>query len=171
MKRSITALFTILVLLFSVSCGKKEEEPQSIQTNVPFTCTAQINYDTLSLEAKLTYRNAAGATLEVLSPDTLKGLIFEYNGENTTASYKGLSFSLAELNSALPSAARLIFSSLASASSEKNTEDAGDSFKISGNLDSSPYTLYFDKKSGYLEKFSCPSLKFTADFKDFKFLD
>ncbi len=171
MKKSIPAVFVVLVLLFSVSCGKKEEKPQSLQTNIPFTCTAQINYDTLSLEAKLTYRNAAGATLEVLSPDTLEGLIFEYDGENTTASYKGLSFSLAELNSALPSAARLIFSSLASASSEKNTDDAGDSFKISGSLDSAPYTLYFDKKSGYLEKFSCPSLKFTAEFKNFKFLD
>lgn len=171
MKRTIPAVFVILVLLYSVSCGKKEEKPQSLQTNVPFTCTAQISYDTLSLEAKLTYRNIAGATLEVLSPDTLQGLIFEYDGENTRASYKGLSFSLAELNSALPSAARLIFSSLASASSEKNTEDAGDSFKISGRLDSAPYTLYFDKKSGYLKKFSCPSLNFEANFKDFEFLD
>ncbi|MBQ8337936.1 MAG: hypothetical protein IJY33_02200 [Oscillospiraceae bacterium] len=171
MKKSIPAFFIVLVLLLSSSCSKSSGKPQSLQTNIPFTCTAQINYDTLSLEAKLTYRNAAGATLEVLSPDSLQGLIFEYDGENTTASYKGLSFSLAELNSALPSAARLIFSSLASASTEKNTEDAGDSFKISGSLDSVPYTLYFDKKSGYLEKFSCPSLKFTADFKDFKFLD
>ncbi len=171
MKKSIPAFFVVIALLFSVSCSKKEEKPQNLQTNIPFTCTAQINYDTLSLETKLTYRNAAGATLEVLSPDTLQGLIFEYDGENTTASYKGLSFSLAELNSALPSAARLIFSSLSYASTENNTEDSGEQFKISGSLDSAPYSLYFDKKSGYLEKFSCPSLKFTADFKDFKFLD
>ncbi len=169
--KKITAFFVVFVLFLCVSCGKKEEIPQSLQTNIPFTCTAEISYDTLTIEAKLTYRNAASATLEVLSPDSLEGLVFEYDGENTTAKYKGLGFSLSELGSSLPSAARLIFSSLSSAASEKNTEDAGEQFTVSGRLDSAPYRLYFNKKSGYLEKFSCPSLKFTAKFKDFKFLE
>ena len=171
MRKALAAFFVILILLFAVSCGKKEEKPQSLQKSLPFTCTAQIDYDGLALKARLTYRNAAAATLEVLEPDTLEGLIFEYDGENVNAKYKGMSFSLSELGSALPSAARLIFSSLSSASSEKSTEDAGEQFKISGRVDSASYELFFNKKSGYLEKFSCPSLNFEANFKEFKFLE
>ncbi len=158
-------------MIFCVSCAKKDKEEREIYTNIPFTCTAEITYDTLSLEGKLTYRNAAGATLEILSPDSLSGLIFDYNGQEIAASYKGISFPLGSLNSSLPSAAKLIFSSLVYASSQRETKDAGDQFKITGRLDSAEYQLYFNKKSGYLEKFICPSLKFEAKFKDFKFLE
>ncbi len=169
--KKITVFFAIFVLLLSVSCGKKEGEKQEIYTNIPFTSIAEIDYGDLSLEAKLTYRNAASATLEVLSPGSLSGLIFEYNGEEVSASYNGISFALGSLNSSLPSAAKLIFSSLISAANQKNTQDAGELFLVSGSIDSTPYQLYFNKKSGYLEKFVCPSLKFTAKFKDFKFLE
>ena len=158
-------------MILCVSCGKKDKAEREIYTNIPFTCTADINYDTLSLQGKLTYRNAAGATLEILSPDSLSGLIFEYNGEDISASYNSISFPLGSLGSSLPSAARLIFSSLVYASSHSETMDAGEQFKISGRLDSAEYQLYFNKKSGYLEKFICPSLKFEAKFKDFKFLE
>lgn len=169
--RKITAFLIVFVLLLSVSCGKKESSGQELYTTRPFTCIAEISYDSLSLEAKLTYRNAAGATLEVLSPDSFEGLIFEYNGEETRAFYKGISFSLGSLNSSLPSAAKLIFSSLVYASNQKDTRDSGEHFVISGRLDSAQYELYFNKKSGYLEKFICPSLNFEAKFKDFKFLE
>ena len=169
--KKIAALFVVFVLSLCVSCAKSEGEKREIYTNLPFTSLVEINYGELSLEARLTYRNAASSSLEVLSPDSLEGLIFEYNGEETRAFYKGISFALGSLNSSLPSAAKLIFSSLISASNQNNTHDAGDQFIISGKLDSASYQLYFNKKSGYLEKFVCPSLKFEAKFKEFKFLE
>lgn len=171
MKKTIATVLLIFALFVFTSCGEHGDGQKQLQTNIPFTCTVNFDYDSLSAQGKLTYRNAASCTFELLSPSAVEGVIFEFDGEQITAQYKGISFAILDTNAQAVTAAKLIFSSLAGAETEKNTQDDGNEFLIRGETDSVNYELRFDKISGYVKSLSAKSLNFSAEFKDFKFLE
>ena len=166
--KKISAIFLCFICIVSLSgCRKKEQSPDFFKTNLPFICDVQIKYDTFSASGCLAYRNAAGATLEILSPQEISGIIFEYSGEQINASYKGISFSLND--SAATPAAKLIFSALSTASHKAAMTD-GEKLFLTGKTDSTSWELYFDNKSGEIEALYCPSLDLEVGFKNFEFI-
>lgn len=168
MKKALS-IFLVFILFSFSSCTARGKESAHINTNAPFTCTAQINYDSLLFECRLTFRNAASASLEFLEPSEVAGLVFELTSDGVSAKYKGLSFSLPD--SAANSAANLIFSSLSSADSKTPISQSSDQFIIKGELSGKEYSLVFDSKSGELKALYADSLNFKAEFKNFKYLD
>ena len=171
MFRKIAVFILIAFTILSLCSCKSEQEQRISYKNYPFCCNAKIEYGELIAEGKLTYRNSAGCTLELLSPNTFSGVIFEFDGEQITVHYKGISFPMSETSDQTYSAAKLIFSSISNAETQSQTQIKGNEILISGNVGSTQYQLRFDKKSGFLTSLYAKSIDFYVEFVDFEFLD
>jgi len=169
MKKTLFTL--ILVCLLLCSCSDKRSEAKQIKTDVPFSCTVNINQGSLNFSANLSFINSASATLEFLSPNEVKGLIFELEGEQIYAKYKGLSFSLPSSDTGVYNAARLIFSSLSSAGGKNTTVNENGDIEITDSVKGVDYALIFDKKSGSLKALKSASLGLNMDFENFVYSD
>lgn len=172
MKKVFLSFAAVLLFALPISCTETPTTQQLPQTDRPFSSTVEISYGDFSAEADLTYRNSAGAVLEIIAPQNLEGLIFNFNGETLNAEYKGISYPLSDTNGQAVSAARLIFSAIANAATSKDTkiDTQTNEFSVSGSVSSLEYEMRFDKTSGAIKSFSVPEQNLKATFTNFKFL-
>ena len=172
MKKVISVFLALFIALIPVSCAENGGENTLPQTSRPFSAVLDIEIKDFSADAFLTYRNSASATLELTSPKDLETLVFNLEGEELSAKYKGLDFPLADTNGQAVSAARLIFSALANAGNSKDAQidEDRDEFTVSGSVLSNNYEMEFDRMSGAIKTFSVPSQDLEVEFENFKFL-
>ena len=172
MKKIISLLAALILVIIPVSCAQTQQGQVLPQTGRPFSAELDISFNDFSAEAELTFRNSASATLEITDPDSLEGLIFTLQGEELTAKYQGLDFPLEDTNGQAVSAARLIFSAIANASTSKDAKinSSANEFTVSGNVLNYDYQMNFNKTTGAIKEFSVPSQKLTVKFTDFEFL-
>ncbi len=171
--KKIISVFTLLFMtLFFVSCADNAVDDTLPQTNRPFSAELDIEIKDFSADAILTYRNSASATLELTSPKDLETLVFNLEGEELSAKYKGLDFPLADTNGQAVSAARLIFSAIANAGNSKDAQidKDKDEFTVSGSVLSNNYEMEFNRMSGAIKSFTVPAQDLEVEFEDFKFL-
>ncbi len=172
MKKTLVFAAVFCILLLLVSCSKPEAKENLPQTDRPFSAVIDIDFKDFKSTANLTFRNSAGATLEIVSPEEISTLVFTLSGEDISAQYKGLDFPVSELGEQSVSAARLIFSAISSAGNSKDAKISSDKneFTVSGSASSYEYKMNFDMTSGAIKKFTVPSQNLSAVFRDFKFL-
>ncbi len=172
MKKIISVFSLLFMTLCLVSCADSAANDTLPQTNRPFSAVLDIEIKDFSADAFLTYRNSASATLELTSPKDLETLVFNLEGEELSAKYKGLDFPLDDTNGQAVSAARLIFSAIANAGNSKDAkiDKERDEFTVSGNVLSYNYEMDFDRMSGAIESFTVPSQDLEVEFENFKFL-
>lgn len=172
MKKIISVFLALFITLIPVSCADNEAKDTLPQTNRPFSAVLDIEIKDFSADANLTYRSSASATLEITSPKDLETLVFNLEGEELSAKYKGLDFPLADTNGQAVSAARLIFSAIANAGNSKNAQidKERDEFTVSGSVLSYNYEMEFDRMSGAIKSFTVPSQDLEVEFENFRFL-
>ena len=88
MKKIISVLS--LVILFLCACGEKKISVTPVTSGISFT--AELTYYNECFEADVTVAKNGETDMEITSPDTIKGLVFHFNGEEITAKYSGLEY-------------------------------------------------------------------------------
>ena len=88
MKKIISVLF--LAILFLCACGEKKIAVTPVTSGISFT--AELTYYNECFEADVTVAKNGETDMEITSPDTIKGLVLHFNGEEITAKYAGLEY-------------------------------------------------------------------------------
>lgn len=168
MKRLVTFALTGIMLFSIVGCSspmKAQEDTVENGLNTAFQTETQITLDQMTASGTLCRFGEGMWEIEFDSPNTLSGVKLEFTDGTSTASYKGLNFSVPQ--SALP--VKSMMNNLISAADElaRNEELSGETengaIKINGSLESGGYTLTTDK-SGKLKKFEMPNMKLVMEF-------
>jgi hypothetical protein len=167
----LTVATSICLIIAATGCGKVGNEKVNISPTIAdaFTVNAELCYDGVDSEAIIT-RLADGIwQAEFLSPNTLAGVILIFEGENVSANYKGLSFSVPK--NALPYKIALteffeVTDSVADKSKIQCEKKSG-KYVIDGSTDQGGYTLKLDQKSGCVSEFSMPNINLEMKLNDY----
>ena len=169
MKRLVTLAFTGIMFLSMTGCKTPSSETGTAENglNTAFQTETEITLDQMKASGVLCRFGEGMWEIEFDSPNTLSGVKLEFTDGTSTASYKGLSFSVPQ--SALP--VKSMMSNLISVADELARQEklSGESengeIKISGNLESGEYILTADK-SGNLKRFEMPNMKLVMEFSE-----
>jgi len=169
MKRLITFAFAGLMLFSVTGCKSPSSESGTAENglNTAFQTETEITLDQMKASGTICRFGEGMWEIEFDSPNTLSGVKIEFTDGTSTASYKGLSFSVPQ--SALP--VKSMMSNLISVTDElaRNEELSGEKengeIKITGNIESGEYILTTDKE-GRLKRFEMPNMKLVMEFGD-----
>lgn len=167
-QRIVTIFLCSLTLLLLPSCGKQKTEA-SPDVNRLFTATASIVYDDFEAQATVSRLGDDMWEVEFTSPKTLAGVKLFYNGEDITASYLGLNFSIPESAAPTKSMLTMLFQSFDQAAAGAPlpfTEEDGISV-FTGTGDFGKFMLSVDNASGNPVSFEIPEEKLSVQFADY----
>ena len=88
MKKIISVL--LFSVLFHCACGGEKINITPVTRCISFT--AELTYYNECYEANVTVANNGETDMEIISPDTIKGLAFHFSGDEVTAKYAGLEY-------------------------------------------------------------------------------
>lgn len=173
MNKRILLLTSLLVFLTSCeSVGSEKATPKDILTE-PFSCTANIVTSDVEAVGTLSHEGIGSWNVEFSEPSTLSGVKLTFDGVNSEASYKGLSFSMPK--DAVPISSILLCLSNAVdeiSSSEESTATAKDGIlTFKGSADCGDYILTVNEKTGSLDTFQMDNLNLIITFSDFKVIE
>ena len=89
MKKIFSLVLTVAGSLLLTSCGKGTA---IAPTTTGISFTAELEFFENKYEAAVTVRPDGNAEVQIISPDTLKGLEFDFSGKAVTAKYLGLEY-------------------------------------------------------------------------------
>lgn len=169
MKKLLTSMFVCMLVFAVVSCSSPISQTAKRQNNLnsQFSAVMNISLDKLNADGTITRLSDGNWEAEFDSPNTLSGVKLCFEGNNVTASYKGLNFSVPR--SAIPVKAMLInlISAVDTAAREEElqgTENEG-LLNINGSLDGGDYTLSVDA-NGNIHTFEMPNNLLKIAFSD-----
>lgn len=177
MKRIIAFALTILTALTALclaSCSMPLKSSVSRKNGLDcaFQSEVSISLDRLQAEGTLKRFGSGAWEIEFSSPNTLSGVKLEFSEGNTSASYKGLSFSVPQ--SAVPVRAMMLNLIKAVDENAKLDELKGEekdgSLEISGELEGGKYLLIVDK-DGRLSGFEMDNNKLKMTFAELTLID
>ncbi|MCC8069679.1 MAG: hypothetical protein LIO71_08015 [Ruminococcus sp.] len=174
MKKCICILTSLtFIILTACSSGTNETVSTKDIFSEPFTCTANIVTDDLNAIGKLSRYGLESWEIEFSEPTTLSGVMLTFDGVNSEASYKGLSFSMPK--SAVPVNSMLLC--LATAIDEISTTDEKDCssseglLTFKGSTDCGDYILTVKEDSGDIAMFEMKNLNLVITFSDVSTLE
>lgn len=173
MKKRILLLTSFMIFL--TSCGTVGGEKTSTKEVLtePFSCTANIITPDIEATGILSHESLGKWNIEFSEPSTLSGVSLIFDGVNSEASYKGLSFSMPKdavpINSMLLCLANAIDE--ISTSKEKNATSKDDILTFKGSTDCGDYILTVDEKTGDLTSFQMNNLSLVITFSDYTVLE
>lgn len=167
MKKIISVL--LLAVFFLCACGENKANITPVTRGISFT--AELTYYNECCEANVTVAKNGETDMEITSPDTIKGLVFHFNGTEVTAKYAGLEYKTDF--KALPESA--CFTKLYEILRDSFKEDIsvtseGDSYCISRDSSDISYKLYLGA-TGLPISAEEKSSGFTAYFKNVTILN
>ncbi|MDR0919053.1 MAG: hypothetical protein LBM93_07355 [Oscillospiraceae bacterium] len=163
----------LLAILASASiltaCGKLGSEKVNITPTIAdtFSVNAELSYNDTVSEAIIS-RLAEGIwQAEFISPNTLSGVTLIFEGEDVTANYKGLSFSVPK--NALPYKTALndFIDIVDNLGGKLQCEKVDGKYVITGTTEQGEYTLKFNQKNAELSEFSMPNIKLEMKLSDY----
>lgn len=172
----IVIILAAFVVLMCWGCSRRSgpaPTPENAAGTVaqPFDAKATIRMKDLVMTADINKTAANQLTLKVNEPATLQGMAFQYDGQNITVSYRGLSVKLDGDSKLVSSIASIIVNSIDKASSPSGVDVRidGGALILSGQSDSGRFELALDRKNGSMASLSVPELDFECHFDDFLF--
>ena len=170
LKKSVCLLLALLLIPFFGSCKKQKNIVPAPDFNA-FEMTADIQYGDMKLEAALTRRAMNLYRLSFTAPVELKGFTVDYDGEELSIAYMGLSFKT--YPAALPD--QSVFTGLFSVfnrislGDSLNIKDTAQGQTLSGQSDSGAFTVTLND-DGLPKEISMPDIDLTAVIREFKAL-
>lgn len=174
MKKCICIL-TSLTFLLLTACNSGTNETVSTKDifSEPFTCTANIVTDDLNAIGKLSRYGLESWEIEFSEPTTLSGVMLTFDGVNSEASYKGLSFSMPK--SAVPVNSMLLCLANAvdeiSTSEEKDCSSSEGLLTFKGSTDCGDYVLTVKEDTGDIAMFEMKNLNLVMTFSEVSTLE
>ncbi|MGN1412567.1 MAG: hypothetical protein ACI4WH_08710 [Oscillospiraceae bacterium] len=173
MKKRILLLTSLTILLTSCgTVGVEKTSPKDVLTE-PFSCTANIITPDIEATGTLSHEGVGCWDIEFSEPSTLSGVNLTFDGVNSEASYKGLSFSIPK--DAVPINSMLLCLATAideiSTNEDKNATSKDDILTFKGSTDCGDYVLTVDEKTGDILTFEMDNLQLIMTFSDVKTLE
>lgn len=165
------ALLVAVMLILTACSPKGKVNPPDLKRS--FLCTAEMDYDGMTIKAQFD-RTAVGVwSAEVLEPERLKGMRLEMKDGEVKLNFLGLSFAVPKKALPVKAAAEQIFDVLDNAADSVGTEFSkkGNTIEAAGEADGNPYTFSLDANTGALLSFAMPNVSLKADFTDFQFVE
>lgn len=171
--KKILALILCCAFIFCSCSGKKAVAPKSKFSENPFSCTAEINYSGEVFKAEISCQNSANASLKIVEPASVSGLMFKCTNGEFSANYMGLEFPIEKLGSSAVSIAELIFSALRKPEiSNKFLRDSkSKELYLEGEIGSKKYRLTLDENNGAPKQFKVYGMDFEVKFSNFENLE
>lgn len=170
MKRLIMIVTVCIAFCLCTACGKsggisaKAEQKLSGSFSSDFT----IELDDFTAEGMLTRYDSGIWSVYFESPAEVSGVQLDFSGDDVSASYKGLSFSVPQ--SVLPSKALLLqmIRAVDDAASEETISGSSkdDLIEIEGELEGEPYLLFLNS-DGSLAEFRMENMGGYIKFSEF----
>lgn len=172
---SLIVILTVFALAFAfVSCnkhpsGKGNEAKAVAGLSAPFSAKATVKLRDITISGDINKTDTGCATMTVLSPPSLKGISFQYDGQDIKASYHGMSVKLNADSKLAGGIIKLIVSAIDKAASNNGVsiKQSGDALTVSGDSDGTKFSVKFDRKSGSIAQISMPDLEAECSFEDF----
>lgn len=167
--KSFFALFLCGLMMLTFSACKKETTMAAPDLNKLFTVTASVQYGDFNAAATVNRLGNDMWDVEFSEPSTLAGVKLSYNGEDITASYLGLSFSVPKNAAPVKSMLNMLFKAIDKSAMGLDmpcTEEDG-IMTFSGTGDFGDFTLSMEKSTGNLVSFELPDEKLQVQFADF----
>lgn len=169
MKKLVTFTLAILMVLCLVSCSVPLKSTTSRKNGLDcaFQANISMTLDRLQAEGVIKRFGTGAWEVEFTSPNTLSGVKLEFSEGTTSASYKGLSFSVPQ--SAVPARAMMLNLIKAVDDNARLDELKGEEkdglLNITGKLEGGEFTLIVDK-NGKLSGFEMDNNKLKMIFTD-----
>lgn len=170
MLKKIIALSLCSILLFTGCVFNKPKESASPDLNRLFSCNAEIRYGDFEMSAVLKRLGDGMWEAECSAPKTLAGVKLSYNGDDITASFKGLSFSIPKTAAPVKSIFQLAFSVIdkTAAGGELPMIEKDGVLIFSGEAEQGKFEVRTDKETGNLLGFSMPAYELEITCSDFE---
>lgn len=141
MKKIFSLVLTVAVSVLFASCGKETAiAPKT--TGISFT--ADLEFFENKYEAAVTVKPDGNAEVKVTSPDTLKGLEFDFSGKAVTAKYLGLEYKYNTDEQPSVAAAAYLYEVLKDVSEKGRQITLEDGrFYADGRTENIKYRMYF----------------------------
>ncbi len=141
MKKIFSLILTVVVSALLASCGKETAiAPKT--TGISFT--AELEFFENKYVAAVTVKSDGNAEVQVTSPDTLKGLEFDFTGEDVTAKYLGLEYKYNIGKQPSVAAAAYLYEILKDISEKERQITLEDGrFYTDGRTENIKYRMYF----------------------------
>lgn len=169
MKRFILTVAMLLTALAFVGCGKKTTmESAKANLDSAFECDMKMVYEDTEFGGRLKRIESGVWEASFTSPDSLDGLVLSFSGNDASASYKGLSFTVPK--KALP--VKSILTNLMTAvdtlaeGDELSGHEEDGMMKITGENETGEYVLDIDMKTGFISLFEMKNLGVTMSFEN-----
>ncbi len=159
MKRTLCVILSLLILC---SCKAELNKPMQDFSQMPFESNIKITYNGTEFTAFLKYRGINNAVLTLTSPEYIKNLSFEKNGEEILAKYDNLEFPLNISNNNYYSIAEIAFSAIAKGLSHNLNK----SFETEINSDK----VVFSFENNAIKEIKLPDRDLNLTFYNFKFI-
>lgn len=173
-KLASSILVFCIVLFSAVGCKQKAIDPQVVVdgSNKPFETHATVSYRDMDLDMRLVRQGSDFYEIEVLSPETVKGMSFIYGEGNLKVKYKGLAFNVDPEIYPAQMMADMIIDAMNSALTVEgiSINSESDTYMIEGKCISGSFALDVDPQTGNMISLNVPSENFQADFTNFTFL-
>lgn len=169
MKRFLIVLMMMTAILFTSCASRTTMESAEADLGSPFECDMKMIFEDNEFGGKLRKIDTGIWEADFTSPDTLEGVLLSINGNDVTASYKGLSFTVPK--KALPVKSVLLnfisaVDKIAESEETEGTENDG-IMLIDGENESGEYTLGLDMKTGDLCSFEMKNFGVKMEFENF----
>lgn len=168
MKKLFIVFLALITILCSCSKNSSETEKLAKLAN-SFTAAVDITYNELSISGDISRTADNKISLTVNSPEALKGLTFNFDGNNTTVSYYGISFELPEntasAKACINAISLAIDNALNGTDTTKNQKDG--KLEINGKIADGEYTAIINEKTGIPLSIIIPDLNLSCTFSSF----
>lgn len=169
MKKLLASMLVCMIVFAVVSCSSPMKQTTKRQNNLntQFSAVMNVSLDKLNADGTITRFSDGNWEAEFDSPNTLSGVKLSFEGNNVSASYKGLNFSVPR--SAIPVKAMLtnLISAVDTAAREEELQGSESEglLNITGSLDGGDYTLSVDS-NGNIHTFEMPNNLLKIAFSD-----
>ncbi len=167
--KKFAAGFLSVICVLMLCCCKGEKTSAAPDLNKLFTGTASIACGDFTAEATINRLGNGMWDVEFLSPKTLSGVKLSFNGDEITASYLGLKFTVPKDTSPVKGVLRLLFDAVDKSSEKPDmvcTEKDG-KIIFDGEINSEKFKIMFNKETGGLSGFEVPDKDLKIEFSSY----
>ena len=167
--KKIFSVFVLFVIMISITGCGKENKPCAPDLNKIFTVNAAVESGKFKTEAIISRLGDNMWEAEISSPETLKGIKLSYSGEDITASYMGMSFSVPKNAAPVKGMMTMLFNAIdkSAALPEMPCIEDETTKTFSGETENGKFEITVDKTTGNLTGFEMPDNDLKVVFTDY----
>lgn len=169
--RVVVATVIVLAIAFLIYqlVSTRNDLKNAPDINGSFSCDAEIIYDDMKINARITKIANAKFNMEIVYPETLKGLEFQLLNDQIKLSYRGLSFDLDGSNLPIKSVAGGLYEVMRNltASQDLDITKSRGKYTIKGSSVVGSFSCVYEPDSNRIVSISIPDLKLTANLTNY----